>query len=197
VKLLRAIQEKEVRPVGGTKSFRVDVRILTATHRDLKTLSSEGKFREDLYFRLAGYELHVPSLRERTQDLKALCHNILENLAKEMGSKKPHLSAKAFECLGRYSFPGNIRDLQNILQWSLLKIGDSKKIDVAHLPPKVSVPEEGDDRVMPLKVAVDAFESDFIRSALERRNGNQSKTARDLGMSRRTLINKMTRYAMT
>lgn len=116
VKLLRAIQEKSVRPVGSAEERQTDVRILSATHKDLAGEVSAGRFRQDLYYRLNVIELSMPSLRERTSDISLLAEQILERLAAEYGSEKSTLSAQALATLEAYAFPGNVRELENVLE---------------------------------------------------------------------------------
>ena len=119
VKLLRAIQEKTVRPVGANNEVPVDVRILSATHKDLATLVADGRFRQDLYYRINVIELRVPPLRERREDLAGLASRVLERLATAQGRPVPQLSADALEALREYGFPGNVRELENILERAL------------------------------------------------------------------------------
>src|SRR5690606_14903203 len=126
VKLLRAIQEKSVRPVGSQSEVRVDVRILSATHKDLAQLVAEGRFRHDLYYRINVIGLHVPSLRERTGDLPLLSEAILERLSRAMKRQAPTLAPDAVAALEAYPFPGNVRELENILERALaLADGDT------------------------------------------------------------------------
>jgi two-component system response regulator PilR (NtrC family) len=135
VKLLRAIQEKNVRPVGASVEVPVDVRILSATHKDLNTLVNEGRFRHDLYYRINVIELHVPPLRERNGDLPLLADAILERLAHAMKRPTPRLSADALAALEDYPFPGNVRELENILERALaLAEGDTIEASDLRLP---------------------------------------------------------------
>jgi two-component system response regulator PilR (NtrC family) len=135
VKLLRAIQEKNIRPVGASIEVPVDVRILSATHKDLSTLVNEGRFRHDLYYRINVIELDVPPLRERTGDLPLLSDAILERLAHAMKRATPKLSADALAALDTYPFPGNVRELENILERALaLADGDAIHADDLRLP---------------------------------------------------------------
>ncbi|MBA3931030.1 MAG: sigma-54-dependent Fis family transcriptional regulator, partial [Xanthomonas sp.] len=135
VKLLRAIQEKAVRPVGAAGEVPVDVRILSATHKDLGELAADGRFRHDLYYRINVIELRVPPLRERTGDLAQLTTAILERLAAQHGRMAPSVSPEAMEALGRYPFPGNVRELENILERALaMSEGHSIEIDDLYLP---------------------------------------------------------------
>jgi two-component system, NtrC family, response regulator PilR len=135
VKLLRSIQEKTVRPVGANAEAPVDVRILSATHKDLDVLVSEGRFRHDLFYRINVIELDVPPLRERTGDLPMLCDAILKRLAHAMKRRAPELSDEAVDALGRYGFPGNVRELENVLERALaMADGDSISAGDLRLP---------------------------------------------------------------
>jgi two-component system response regulator PilR (NtrC family) len=116
VKLLRAIQEKAIRPVGSAQERGIDVRILSATHRDLARQVTDGKFRQDLYYRLNVIELTMPSLRERTEDIPELAGQILDRLAADYGAEKPTISESAMTLLAEYDFPGNVRELENVLE---------------------------------------------------------------------------------
>ena len=143
VKLLRAIQEKNVRPVGASVEVPVDVRILSATHKDLATLVNEGRFRHDLYYRINVIELHVPPLRDRTGDLPMLADAVLTRLAHAMKRNTPKLSAEALAALETYPFPGNVRELENILERALaLADGDSIHAEDLRLPAQQSVTPE-------------------------------------------------------
>jgi transcriptional regulator with PAS, ATPase and Fis domain len=180
VKLLRVLQEGEVRPVGTTSARKVDVRILTATHRDLARMVAEGTFREDLYFRLRVIELRVPSLRERRGDLPLLIQHLLE---KHGADRKHRVSPPAMERLCAHPWPGNIRQLENTLRAALV-LSDGL-IEPQHLgldgsPQGTGAAPGG----LLLKERVDALESELIREALRRTRGNQSKAAELLGVSR-------------
>src|SRR3546814_611850 len=140
VKLLRAIQEKNIRPVGASIEVPVDVRILSATHKDLSTLVNEGRFRHDLYYRINVIELDVPPLHERTGDLTLLADAILMRLAHAMKRSTPKLSADALAALEVYPFPGNVRELENILERALaLADGDAIHAEDLRLPDRKSV----------------------------------------------------------
>ncbi|WP_222565613.1 sigma-54-dependent transcriptional regulator [Novilysobacter antarcticus] len=135
VKLLRAIQEKSIKPVGANAETMVDVRILSATHKDLAGLVAEGRFRQDLYYRINVIELRVPPLRERLSDLPGLCAKILQRLASDLGREPPALSAEAMDALGQYAFPGNVRELENILERAMaMADGDRLEVHDLHLP---------------------------------------------------------------
>jgi two-component system response regulator PilR (NtrC family) len=132
VKLLRAIQEKSVRPVGAQNEIDIDVRILSATHKDLAALVDAGQFRRDLFYRINVIQLDVPALRERSEDIEMLVDSILARLAQEAGVQKPALTAAALKALQAYEFPGNVRELENILERAMT-LSEGQKIDVAAL----------------------------------------------------------------
>jgi len=201
VKLLRVIQEKAVRPVGAAKEVPVDVRILSATHRNLLELVHSGKFREDLYYRINVIELHVPALRERKDDIGLLADHILQRLARIHGRPPVQLAPEALTFLQSYAFPGNVRELENILERALTLAEDnvirapdihlrrSPEPAVAVQPeaPLAAEPEDMDDRTLPLGRHLGEIEKDAIRKALEQTRYNKTAAAKLLGMSFRQL----------
>ncbi len=184
VKLLRAIQEKSVRPVGAQAEVKVDARILSATHKDLGTLLKSGGFRQDLYYRINVIELHVPPLRERREDIPLLAGFILGRLTQASGSTKPELTAEALAVLQTYLFPGNVRELENVLERALtLCDGQVIQADDLRLPVTGSVIAARDT----LQAQVDQIERQRIEAALVQTRWNKTKAARLLGMSLRAL----------
>jgi len=133
-KLLRVLQEGELERVGGTKTIQVDVRILATTNRDLKKTVEEGKFREDLYYRLNVFPLYSPSLRERAGDVPRLARHFLKNLSQKHGSKCSDFSKTALNLLNQYNWPGNVRELQNVVERALIMSGQSPKVEASALP---------------------------------------------------------------
>jgi len=198
VKLLRAIQEKSVRPVGSQNEVKVDVRILSATHKDLQTLVREGKFRQDLFYRLNVIELMVPSLRERQQDIPVLAEHLCARLAANLGFPVPHLSADALNVLTNYDFPGNVRELENILERALtLCDGNEITAQDLQLPvsfsasdtPQIAKASPGDDETLDEYLA--RVEEVAIRDALDRTNQNKTAAAKLLGITFRALRYKL------
>lgn len=190
VKLLRVIQEKAVRPVGASAEQGVDVRILSATHKNLAELSGQGEFREDLYYRINVIELAVPPLRERGDDILLLANDILGRLAREQELPIPALSQSAERALLSYHFPGNVRELENILERAMtLAVGDV--IDAADIQLRSSGPgteptaEESADG--PLESRLEEIEKDAIIRALEQTRYNKTAAAKLLGISFRAL----------
>jgi two-component system response regulator PilR (NtrC family) len=190
VKLLRVIQEKAVKPVGAQREIPVDVRILSASHKNLATLVKEGRFREDLYYRINVIELTVPSLRDRNEDIPVLAKQILEQLARKVGRRQsPVLDTGAIEALKQYRFPGNIRELENILERALALV-EGPMISAADLrfgatKPPASSTIETSPVDKPLDLA--AQEKSSIVHALEQTRWNKTAAAKLLGLSLRQL----------
>ena len=201
VKLLRAIQEKRVRKVGATTEDVVDVRIICATHQNLKALVEQGRFRQDLFYRLNVIEVRMPSLRECREDVPLLARHILERLANSAGVALPRLTEAALAALGEYSFPGNVRELENVLERALaLLTGDV--IDVADLYLAAAVQDETDVAVtlphgqLPLQEHLDRFEKQVILDALQRTRFNRTAAAKLLGVTFRSLRYRMQRLGL-
>jgi two-component system response regulator PilR (NtrC family) len=200
VKLLRVIQEKSVRPVGEQAETPIDVRILSATHKNLAQLVAEGKFREDLFYRVNVIELHVPALRERPEDVPDLAEAILFRLGRRMNVPPPTLTRDALDALGNYYFPGNVRELENILERAVtLCSGGEIRIEDIQLRPAAApgaapgaAPEPGAEaasgaRNGKLGDHLEDIERDAIVKALEKHRFNKTAAAKALGMSFRTL----------
>ena len=191
VKLLRVIQEKAVRPVGETREVPVDVRILSATHRKLEELVKAGKFREDLYYRINVIELHVPALRERLDDVPPLVDVMLGRVSRHIGVARPEISKAALDKLMAYSYPGNVRELENILERAVTLCSDGriepediqlKQVTGLDLP-------EADDALGAegLEGQLEHIEREAIVKALEQTRYNKTKAAELLGMTFRQL----------
>lgn len=198
VKLLRAIQEKSVRKVGSNQEVAVDVRVLSATHRDLKAEMEEGRFRGDLFYRINVIEIHVPSLRERKADIPLLADHILHQLAAEWQLPQPHLAEAAVAELQAYDFPGNVRELENILERAYtLCEGDSIDADDLQLPqartaqPLAAVAEGAADAELEQFDTLESYlgniEKSVLLRALEQHRWNRTAAAKSLGMTFRQL----------
>ncbi|MCK4837873.1 MAG: sigma 54-interacting transcriptional regulator, partial [Desulfobulbaceae bacterium] len=193
VKLLRAIQEKAIRPVGSASEVSVDVRILSATHKDLEQLVKEGKFRQDLYYRINVIQLSVPALRERTEDIPQLTEHTLNKLARQMALPKPMLNPEALDALCRYSFPGNVRELENILQRAMtLCEDDTIRGQDLQLPKSTAdtthpMPAPLDSGQIHLEEHLGEIEKRAIMQALEQTKFNKTAAAKLLGLSFRAL----------
>ncbi len=186
VKLLRAIQEKAIRPVGAQQELPIDTRILSATHRNLEQLVAESRFRKDLYYRINVIELHVPALRERGDDMLELAGDILERLAGEMSLPTPSLSKAAQEALKTHRFPGNVRELENILERALtLTSGD--EIDVDDIQLRNTDDDLAASSEESLNAQLEGIERDAIINALEQTRYNKTAAAKLLGISFRAL----------
>lgn len=190
VKLLRAIQEKAVRPVGEQVEVGVDVRILSATHKNLAQQVAEGKFREDLFYRVNVIELRVPSLRERAEDVLELTEAILRRLGRRMKISPPMLGKDALSALQSYSFPGNVRELENILERAVtLNTSGVISAEDIQLRPAAGAPATvlGSPHAAPLGDRLEDVEREAIVKALEQSRHNKTAAAKALGMSFRAL----------
>lgn len=185
VKLLRAIQEKAVRPIGAQKEVPVDVRILSATHKDLGALVKQGSFRQDLYYRINVIDLHMPALRERAEDIPLLARHFLQRLAAQNGTPVATLTPRASEALCRYPFPGNVRELENILERALT-LHEGKAIDVQDLRLPDHTRHQGQEQ-LPLEDELDSVEKQRIAKALEQTRYNKTAAAKLLGITFRAL----------
>jgi two-component system response regulator PilR (NtrC family) len=198
VKLLRAIQEKHVRRVGATGEEPVNVRIICATHQDLRRLVDEGRFRQDLFFRINVIEIRMPALRECREDVPELAGHILARLASVDGQALPNLTPRALAALQDYAFPGNVRELENILERALALRGDGG-IDVDDLqlqPPKVGAGETAGLGGRPLQEFLDEQERVAILEALGKTRYNRTAAARLLGVTFRSLRYRMERLGL-
>jgi two-component system, NtrC family, response regulator len=194
VKLLRFLQEKVVERVGGREAIPVDTRVVAATNQDLQAAAKSGRFREDLYFRLAVVPLVVPPLRDRGDDVIELAHYLAKSYCKEMGKPLIRFSKPALDAMRRHSWPGNVRELQNRVQRALV-LSDGKMISPAELDLSVTT-EAKESPQGSLKEARQEFERDIIVRALKDNGGNISKTARSIGISRPTLYELMERHGL-
>lgn len=195
VKLLRALQEREIRRVGENRSRRVDVRIITATNRDLALGVANGAFRQDLFYRLKVVELHVPALRDRRDDILPLARILLAEAAKWMKRKITGLSPAAADQILRYAWPGNVRELQNVMERAVA-LTPGKRVELEDLPEEIRhafpAPLVARGGVRPL----DEVERDYILAALDLNGGNQTRTAEQLRIGVATLYRKLKRYGL-
>jgi two-component system, NtrC family, nitrogen regulation response regulator NtrX len=199
-RLLRFLQEHTVLPVGATSTTAVDTRVLGASNKKLQDLVKEGKFREDLYYRLNVVEIHLPPLRERTEDIPLLVRHFIEKYA---GNRTPkQLSHEAFSCLEKYPWPGNVRELENMIR-ALLVQCEADEVSLGDLPARVRQAEENRVRTgdwsgltypAALRAVVADFEEGFLRHHLTKNHGNITKTADSIGLSRVALHKKIKQY---
>lgn len=197
VKLLRVLQEREFERVGGTEVIKADVRIIAATNRDLDKMAQEGSFREDLLYRLKVIPIHVPALRDRKEDIPLLAEFFINKYSKQMNKGRTVMLQDALDIIKSYDFPGNIRELENIIE-RLVILSSDGKISASLLPKEVLkgaysykndifiLPEEG--------ISLEDVELSLVRQALERAEGNQTKAAKLLGISRHALIYRMDKF---
>lgn len=199
VKLLRVIQHREFERVGGSHSIKVDVRIIAATNRDLKKAIEKGEFREDLYYRLNVVPINIPPLRERTEDIPLLAQQFLTEMNREAGKNIKYLSPGAMKCLLNYTWKGNVRELENIIERAVVVCG-SDTVEEKDLPEYIrlsksriqpDIPELG---AATLEETVESVERAMIDKALTMTKGNQTKAAKLLGINRGSLIYKMKKY---
>jgi two-component system response regulator HupR/HoxA len=206
VKLLRVLQEGEIRPLGSNRCQQVDVRVIAATNRDLKAEVAAGRFREDLYYRLATVPLHVPPLRERPMDIPLLAEGILRRAAQRLGRPVEGFDPGLLTCLQAYPWPGNVRELMNEIQ-RMLALSDGPILGADLLAPQVLLARlaqtpsqnqtpDGTPGASRLRAQVDSLESQMVRAALQRHGGNISRTAEELGLSRLGLRKKMARLGL-
>ncbi len=199
-KLLRVLQEKEVRPVGSNQKFKVDVRVIAATNRDLEIAQKEGAFRKDLYFRLNVVTLNLPPLRERRSDVAPLVHYFLDRFAP---GKNISISPAAMKTMFQYDWPGNVRELENCIERAVA-LGDQEIIDVSDLPPAVrlqqaeNVPVEtaifADEATGSSNTDLEELERETIQRVFEQVHGDKARARKMLGISRATLYRKLKRY---
>jgi two-component system nitrogen regulation response regulator NtrX len=192
-KVLRALQEQVVEPVGGAASVRVDVRVLAATNKDLPAEIRLGRFREDLYFRLNVIPIFVPPLRDRPDDILLLAQHFMTELSREYGRRPKQFDAGAAAGLRSCRWPGNVRELRNVVERLMIMVpGDTIRLsDLSFLDAAASVDMEEPGPVAPLHDARDRFEREYILKALAAQHGNISRTAEVLGVERSNLYRKM------
>ncbi|MEN6457751.1 MAG: sigma-54 dependent transcriptional regulator [Thermoguttaceae bacterium] len=198
VKLLRVLQDLEFEPVGGTKTFHVDTRVILATNDDLGRLVAENKFRQDLFYRINVINIELPPLRERIADIPLLAEHFLRQVCEDSGKPIRRFTDEAMNVLQRYRWPGNVRELENVMERAVL-LGRGDAITVEDLPPTLAtgagvVAESAAGRS--LKQALESPERQIIREVLEANNWSRSATADTLGINRTTLYKKMKRLGL-
>ncbi len=208
-KLLRFLEQSEIMPVGDSRPQRVDVRVLAATNADLEQRVAEGKFREDLYYRLSVIRIHVPPLRERREEIPHLSTYFLREASERLGKPDIQLTSEALDLFSQYWWPGNVRQLKNEIQRAVAMSAPGGMIEPTHLSPEIGttrlhsaaavalapMPRLG-RQAANLASAVEQVERDMIQAALDRSGGNISETARTLGLTRRGLYLKLRRLGL-
>lgn len=203
-KMLRALQERMIQPVGAKQPVAIDIRVISATHQNLEEAMAAGEFRQDLFYRLKGVELHVPPLRSRREDILMLANCFLDRWAEQTKSPRPEFSSHAVQGMLSYHWPGNVRELEHAALRAAT-MAEEPQIDLVDLGLAPAAPREEQSRFadylgLPLAEAkaqlVDALERTLIEAALERTTGNISEAARQLGMHRQSLQQKMTQLGI-
>ncbi len=196
-KLLRVLQEHEIKRVGGTETIKIDVRIIAATNKNLEELVAEKKFREDLFYRLNVVTIHLPPLRERPEDIELLAEHFLNKFATENNKPVPHLSKEALELLKRYNWPGNVRELENVIERAVT-LAQRPLILPEDLPRRIRQEQSPPSSVgfLPSKIPLSELEKIYIKKVLEETGGNKKKAAEILGIDRRTLYRMAARYGL-
>jgi DNA-binding NtrC family response regulator len=189
VKMLRFLQEHEFYRVGRARPISVDVRIIAATNKNLENAVKEGRFRQDLFYRINVINLNLPALREKREDVSGLIDHFIQKLSKNYGDRKLSLAPEALEMLEQYSWPGNVRELENVIE-SLLALAKDDTVLPAHLPLKIQNEAKNEDRIS-FEEAGKAFEKELILKALKTADYVQTRAAEMLGISRRILKYKM------
>ena len=196
VKLLRVLQEKEFQRLGSNETIRANVRIIAATNSNLETAIEEGRFREDLFYRLNIFSIFLPPLRERKADILLLAEHFLEKYENEYGKRIRRISTPAIDMLTQYHFPGNVRELENVIERAVI-VCDSNVIHSHHLPLSLQTAEEtGTSPSGSLDAAVAALEKDLIQDAMKSKRGNVAKAARLLDSTERKIGYKIRKYGI-
>lgn len=203
VKLLRVLQEGEIRPLGSGRTRKVDIRVITATNKDLEQEVRAGRFREDLYYRIAGANIVIPPLRERRNDIPLLAESLLERAIHALGKKVDGFTDEAIACMQQYYWPGNVREMYNEIQ-HMLVMSNQDILGAELLSPRVlrAVPDRGAETGIPaeidgsLKERIESLEMRVLRETLIRHRWNKSRAAKELGLSRVGLRSKLERYGL-
>jgi DNA-binding NtrC family response regulator len=195
VKLLRVIQEREFERLGGTKTLKVDVRLIAATNRDLRAALEEGTFRQDLYYRVNVVAIDIPPLREHKEDIPSLVNFFLERFAQSSGKKPTSVSPEALQLLMQFHWPGNVRELENVLERAIT-FAAGPVLTPADIHLDTAAPSATAAPVLPEGMTLDQLEQQIIREALRRANGNKSQAARSLGLSRNALRYRLSQMGL-
>jgi DNA-binding NtrC family response regulator len=197
VKLLRVLQEREFERLGGTRTIKIDVRLVAATNRDLRAALEEGTFREDLYYRLNVVPIDIPPLREHKEDIPELANLFLSRLANDSEKKITAVTPDALKILVNHYWPGNVRELQNVIERaSALAAGPVLQPSDIHLDSLRGKPPQPTERLLPEGMTLEQWEDEVIREALRRANGNKSQAARSLGLSRNALRYRLSKIGI-
>jgi DNA-binding NtrC family response regulator len=198
VKLLRVLQEREFERLGGTRTVKVDVRLIAATNRDLRAALEQGTFREDLYYRLNVVPIDIAPLRDRKEDIPDLANLFLARFAKDSGRQLRGISSASMQILVGHYWPGNVRELQNVIERACaLAAGPELTVDDVQLDvPRHRAGAGANERFLPEGLTLDQWEDEMIREALKRAGGNKSQAARLLGLSRNALRYRLSKIGI-
>ena len=197
VKLLRVLQEREVERLGSNKTLHIDVRVIAATNRDLRAALEDGTFREDLYYRLNVVPIEIPPLRERKEDIPYLANFFLEKFAPENGGRVTGITDAAIEKMMQYSWPGNVREIENVIERSIVMTTKEKlDADDIRLEMNLRPRQQTGEMMLPDGMSLDQYEQELIRTALKQANNNKSQAARILGLTRNSLRYRLTQMGI-
>jgi DNA-binding NtrC family response regulator len=194
-KILRALQEREVERVGGTRTIKIDVRVIAATNRDLKKAVEEEAFREDLYYRLNVVPITLPDLKDRQEDIPLLANHFVQKFAQESNPAIREISKEAMAVLMSHAWPGNVRELENVIERAVT-LGHGPAVLPADLPPNLAGGANPLERALAREATLEDLERDYIAMILQRTKGHQIRAATILGIDRRTLYRKIRRYGL-
>ena len=198
-RFLRVLQEREYRSLGSTRMLKADFRVITATNRPIAQALAENRLRSDLYYRINTFQIEVPPLRERKEDIPPLVNTFVQRFAKQLGKAEPTIAPEAFQKLLDYSWPGNVRELQNAIEYAVV-LARNDIIGIKELPTEIQLPPALQTSPAPVRrsgvASLDDMERETILQALTQTHGNKKKAAELLGIQRPTLYNKMKRYAI-
>src|SRR4051812_36924948 len=198
-RFLRVLQEREYRPLGSTKTLKADFRVIAATNRPIAQALAENRLRADLYYRINTFQIEIPPLRERKEDIPPLVNTFVQRFAEQLGKTEPTIAAEAFQKLLDYSWPGNVRELQNAIEYAVV-LARNDIIGIKELPVEIQLPPALQTSSAPIRrsgvASLNDMERDTILQALTQTHGNKKKAAELLGIQRPTLYNKMKRYAI-
>jgi two-component system NtrC family response regulator len=195
VKLLRFLQERQIERIGGRKAIDVDTRIVCATHQDLEAMIGQGRFREDLFYRLAEVVVKIPSLAERAGDAVLLARHFVNRFGRELNPGVQSLSPDAVEAIDTYAWPGNVRELENRIKRAVI-MADGKSVTIADLDLPSALPVEQHSLAINLRAAREVADRRAIRQAMSRTENNISGAAKLLGISRPTLYDLLKQYRL-
>jgi transcriptional regulator with PAS, ATPase and Fis domain len=192
-KILRALQEREIERVGGTRTIKIDVRVIAATNRDLKKAVEESTFREDLYYRLNVVPITLPDLKDRQEDIPLLANHFMQKFAKESNPAIHEISKEAMAILLSYPWPGNVRELENVIERAVT-LGHGPAIQPSDLPSHLAGGAGPVEKALVQEATLEDLERDYIKAVLRQTKGHQIRAAAILGIDRRTLYRKIRRY---